>query len=109
MEILGPALLYTQPITTWRLGAYSNTTGWPTCGTYYEGRIWLGGAIPNRFDACVSNGIEGGTINFAPTDQFGAVAANNGISYTLNSDSVNPMYWLQGEEKGITIDPQAGE
>src|SRR6185436_20676852 len=26
VEILGPALLYTQPITTWRLGAYSNTT-----------------------------------------------------------------------------------
>src|SRR5262249_55082145 len=33
VEILGPALLYTTPIRTWRLGLYSNTTGWPTCGT----------------------------------------------------------------------------
>lgn len=109
VEILGPALLYVQAITTWRLGAYSNTTGWPTCGCYYEGRIWLGGAIKNRFDACVSNGIQGGTINFAPTNQFGVVAASNAIDYTLNSDSVNPMFWMQGEEKGITIGTQAGE
>jgi len=109
VEILGPALLYTQPITTWRLGAYSNTTGWPTCGTWYEGRLWLGGAIKNRFDGCVSNGIDGVSINFAPTDQYGVVAASNAIDYTLNSDSTNQMFWMQGEEKGITIGTQAGE
>lgn len=109
VEILGQPLLYTKPIITWRLGAYSDTTGWPTCGTYYEGRIWLGGAVKNRFDACVSNGIVGVSINFAPTDQYGVVAASNAISYTLNSDSVNPMFWMQGEEKGLTIGTQAGE
>src|SRR5262249_37308187 len=36
VEILGPPLLYTSTINTWRLGAYSNTTGWPTCGTYHQ-------------------------------------------------------------------------
>ncbi len=109
MEILGPALTYTTPMTTWRLGVYSNTTGFPTCGTYYEGRLWLGGAVANRFDACVSNGIVGGTVNFAPTDQNGVVAASSAISYVLNSDSANPMFWMQGEEKGITIGTQAAE
>jgi hypothetical protein len=109
VQLLGPALLYTAPITTWRLGVYSDTTGYPTCGTYYEGRIWLGGAVGNRFDACVSNGISGGTVNFAPTNQFGVVAGDNAISYTLNSDSSNKMFWMQGEEKGIVIGTQAGE
>src|SRR6185503_4741929 len=56
VEILGPALLYTTPIRTWRLGLYSDTTGWPTCGTYSDGRLWLSGAAPGRWDACVSNG-----------------------------------------------------
>jgi hypothetical protein len=106
---LGAPLLYTATIQTWRLGAYSNTTGWPTCGTYYEGRLWLAGAVANRFDACVSNGILGGTVNFAPTDQFGVVAPNNAISYTLNSDSVNPIFWMQPDLQGIIVGTQGGE
>jgi hypothetical protein len=108
-EILGPALLYSQPITTWRLGAYSDTTGWPTCGCYDGGRLVLGGAIPNRWDACVSNGISGNTINFAPTDVYGVVAASNAISYTFNSDSVNPIFWMSPELQGIVMGTQAGE
>lgn len=108
-EILGPALLYSQPITTWRLGAYSATTGYPTCGCYDGGRIFLGGAIPNRWDASVANGISGNTINFAPTDAYGTVAASNAISYTFNSDSVNPIFWMSPELQGIVMGTQAGE
>jgi hypothetical protein len=37
------------------------------------------------------------------------VAGDNAISYTLNSDSSNKMFWMQGEEKGIVIGTQAGE
>jgi hypothetical protein len=109
VEILGPALLYAQPITTWRLGVFSNTTGWPTCGTYHEGRLWLGGAVPNRFDASVSNGIQDNRINFAPTDQYGVVAASNALSYTLNSDGVNPMFWMKPDLLGVAIGTQQGE
>ncbi len=109
VEILGPALLYTNVISTWRLGVYSNTTGWPTCGIYDDGRLWLGGAVDNRFDACYANGIVGGTINFAPTDQYGQVTAANAISYTLNSDSVNPTFWMAGDLQGVLIGTQAGE
>ena len=109
VENLGAPLLYTNPIQTWRLGVYSTTTGWPTCGTYHEGRLWLGGAVPNRFDASVSNGIVGGVIDFAPTNQYGVVAASNGISYTLNSDSVNPIFWMDPDLQGIIMGTQAGE
>ena len=31
----------TTACKTWRLGLFSNTTGYPTCGTYHEGRLWL--------------------------------------------------------------------
>lgn len=109
VELLGPPLLYTTPITTWQLGAYSNTTGWPTCGCYADGRLWLGGAIPNRFDASYSNGINGGEINFAPTDQYGNVTDANGISYTLNADSVNPIQWMLPNQQGIILGTQQRE
>lgn len=109
VEILGPTMPYTNAILTWRLGAYSDTTGWPTCGCYYEGRIWLGGAIPNRFDASESNGIHGASLNFAPTDQYGVVSAANGISYELNSDSVNSIYWMQPDLQGIIMGTIGGE
>src|SRR5258706_526901 len=109
VEIPRPSLLYTVPIITWRLGAYSNTTGWPTCGTYHEGRIWLGGAIGNRFDASVSNGLVGTTLNFAPTDQNGVVGAANSIAGTVNSDGVNPIFWFTPDLQGIIMGTQAGE
>ena len=109
VEILGPALLYTTPATTWRLGVYSNTTGFPTCGCYHEGRLWLGGVVANRFDASVSDGIVGGTVNFAPTDQYGTVTAASGISEVLNSDGVNPILWMIPDQQGIIMGTLACE
>jgi hypothetical protein len=109
VEILGPPLKDTTPIVTWRLGVYSNTTGWPTCGTYHEGRLWLGGAVPNRFDASVSDGIDGHKLDFSPTNQYGVVAASNALSYTLNSDGVNPMFWMKPDLLGVVIGTQQGE
>ena len=109
VEILGPALLYTNPIVTWRLGAFSGTTGYPTCGVYDDGRIWLGGAISNRVDACYANGITGSAVNFAPTDQYGAVTSAHAISYTFNSKGVNPIFWMKPDLQGIKVGTQAGE
>lgn len=101
MELLGPPLLYTGTISTWRLGVYSVTTGFPTCGAYHEGRLWLGGAVANRFDASVSNGLSGSTINFAPTDYTGVVADSNAISEVMNSDGVNPLLWMKSDQQGV--------
>lgn len=109
VEILGPPLLYTAAIQTWRLGVYSNTTGWPTCGKYYEGRLWLGGAVKNRLDASVSNGINGGILDFAPTGPTGAVAASNAISYTLNDDSVNQIIDFRADTPGLIACTKAAE
>lgn len=109
VEILGPALLYEALITTWRIGAYGGPNGYPTCGCWAEGRLWLGGAIPNRFDASVSNGISGATVNFAPTDQFGTVADNAAVDLTLNSNSVNPIRWMKSSLEGVIIGTQNGE
>jgi hypothetical protein len=109
IEILGPPLLYSTTIYAWRLGVYSNTTGWPTCGCYHQGRLWLGGAVANRFDTSVSNGFSGNNINFAPTDQYGNVLASSGISEVFNSDGVNPIQWMIPDQQGVIMGTLAGE
>jgi hypothetical protein len=109
LQLLGPPLLYTTAIRTWRMGVYSNTTGWPTCGCHHEGRLWLSGAVANRFDGSYSNGLSGTTVNFAPTDQNGIVSAANAISYTVNADSVNPIFWMVPDEQGIIMGTLGGE
>lgn len=105
VQLIGDALLYTTAIRVWRLGLYSTTTGWPSCGTYHEGRLWLSGAVANRIDSSKSNDI----FNFAPTNPDGSVAGNNGISYTFNAPDVNPIFWMVPDHQGIVCGTQAGE
>lgn len=110
VEILGPKLLYTTPIRVWRLGLYSDTTGWPTAGVWHEGRLWLTGVIDNRIDSSKSNGIlTNGSIDFAPTNVDGSVSDNNGISYVFNAPDVNPIFWMSPDQLGIVCGTQAGE
>lgn len=105
MQIQGPDLFDTTPSLKWQLGAWSNTTGWPTCGCYFSGRFWYGGAIPNRFDSSQPNA----PFNMAPTAQDGTVADSNAISYTLNSDSQDPLLWMEPDVIGILAGTQRGE
>lgn len=96
-------LLYTNSIYTWELGVYSNSTGWPSTGCYQGGRLWLSGALPNRIDSSVSNGIRGTQINFAPTNYDNTVGDSNGVSLVLNSDTLNQVQWLKPYNGGIGV------
>ena len=111
VELLGGDLLYTNPITTWRLGLYSNTnSGWPTCGTYHEGRIFLSGSVKNRFDGAVPNqDLSLGSINFAPTEPDGTVTDSNGITYTLTGPDVNSILWMKPDLQGILMGTEKEE
>lgn len=104
VQVLGPALANTSA-ATWRLGAYSDTTGWPTCGCYHQGRLFLGGAIPNRWDASKSNDI----YNFEPTAANGTVADNNAVSYTFNATDRNSIFWMRPSQQGVICGTQGGE
>lgn len=105
MQIIGDPLLYTSPIRTWRLGLYSDTTGWPAAGTYHEGRLWLTGAVGNRIDSSEPSD----PYTMSPTEPNGTVTGNNGISYVFNSPDVNPIHWMTPDQQGIVCGTQAGE
>jgi len=107
-EFAGGNLHYTNAIKSWRLGKYSNTTGWPSAGCYHENRFWLTNAA-NQFDANVTNGDVGGTINFCPTTPDGTVADNSGISEKIKTDTVNTIFWMMPDHTGIVLGTQGGE
>lgn len=98
-------LLYTTAFTTFRLGVYSATTGYPSCGVFHEGRLWLAGAQGNRIDSSVSND----PFNMAPTAPDGTVSDSNAISYVLNAPDVSTIYWMEPDHMGIIAGTISGE
>lgn len=77
----------TAATAAWRLGLWSDTTGWPTCGTFHEERLVLAGARirPHRIDGSRSGEFE----NFTP-----GVDDADPLAYTIGSDQVNAIRWL---------------
>lgn len=77
----------------WRFGLFSDTTGWPTSGTFHEQRLVLGGSI--LFPSTVAFSITGDFENFEPSDTDGTVADDHGMTYTLDSDTINSIVWIK--------------
>lgn len=93
--------------TSWRLGAWSATTGYPGCGTFFQDRLFAAGvtSYPGRFDGSVVGDYE----NVAPSAANGTVADSNAVSYTLNSNTVNATRWMLTDEKGLAIGTAGSE
>lgn len=93
--------------STWRLGLWSDTTGYPVCGTFYDDRLFLAGAAtsPQRLDGSKT----GLYTDFTPSAADGTVAADNAVAFTLNSDDVNAIKWLAANEKGLLVGTTRGE
>lgn len=91
----------------WRMGIWSDTTGYPTCGTFFEDRLWLAGAAlyPQRLDGSRT----GLYSSFSPSSVAGVVASDNAVAFTLNADDVNAVKWLAANERGLLAGTSRGE
>ena len=91
----------------WRMGLWSDTTGYPVCGTFYDDRLFLAGAAtsPQRLDGSKT----GLYTDFTPSSTAGVVADDNAVAFTLNSDDVNAIKWLAPNEKGLLAGTTRGE
>jgi len=71
----------------WRLGLWSDTTGWPGTVTFYEQRLIFAGATdtPQRIDGSKIGDFE----TFTP-----GVEDDDPISYTLAASEVNAIRWI---------------
>jgi hypothetical protein len=81
----------TTATATWRLGAWSATTGYPVGVTFFGARLYCGGpsVSPQRLDGSKVNDLE----NFTP----GATDAD-AVSFTLAASEVNAIRWLASDQ-----------
>jgi hypothetical protein len=91
----------------WRLGLWSETTGYPSCVTFFEDRLFFAGNAlrPQRIDGSIVGDYE----NFGPTASDGLVADDNAIAVSLNANDVNVIRWMVDDEKGLLIGTVSGE
>lgn len=84
----------------WRLGAWSDTTGFPAHVVFHEQRLAFAATAtePQTFWMSVSADFE----NFTPTELDSTVLDDNAITYTLASAKANPIRWLvSGSSLGV--------
>lgn len=105
--ISGPDASATTATVNWRLGVWSDTTGYPGCVTFYEDRLCWAAAtdFPQRIDMSKTGDYE----NMAPSNAAGTVAADNAVSITLNSNDVQYIRWMTNDEKGLVVGTSSSE
>lgn len=107
--IRGEDLIDTFPKRTYRMGLYSDTTGWPNAGAFHDGRFWLSGVMPNRIDASQPAIDNTTTISFSPTNVYGQVADDNGIAAVLMATDVAGIQWFMPSDRGLIVGTRGGE
>lgn len=102
--VRGNNLTSASATTQWRLGLYSNTTGWPRHGVIHEGRLWIVGAS-GRIDGSVTFDF----YNFEPTSDDGTVADDNAVSGIFAGTGRQTPRWLRSIDVGLLMGTDGGE
>lgn len=99
--LLGEPFPTLNSIKEWRLGAWSDTTGYPNEVLLYQDRLWFFGsdADPDFFASSNTGSYE----NMAPTTPSGEVLDTNGISGRLNSRRQSRVKWAAGLKDGLAV------
>ena len=77
---------YTPGTWRWRLGAFSDTTGWPSHGRIWNERLWL------LHDDWLFGSVAGDLLNFDRLNEFGEVSNDQAIAIRL--DEPHRGRWL---------------
>lgn len=76
----------------WRLGAWSDTTGYPRTVTYHQQRRFYAGT-PTQPDTIWGSAIDDFT-NFTP-----GIEDSDAVEYIIASNKVNAIYWLASSSR----------
>ncbi len=101
------SFISTDAKTSWRLGAWSDTTGWPRTGAFHEDRLWAGGtdSFPQRVDGSKT----GLYTNFEPSGVDGTVADDNAVALSLVADDLHEIRWMGTTNRGLAVGTTRGE
>lgn len=101
VKLEGEPLPNTKAITEWRLGYWSDTTGWPSCGDFFEDRLWLMSSA--EAPDLVTGSRVGEYEDFAQTDPTGEVLDDSAIVVRLNSRKLSRVRWVSSDSRGLLL------
>lgn len=101
------AFAATTADTRWRLGAWSNYTGFPIVATFFEQRLYAANTTkqPQTFWASRSDDFE----VQKPDNDADVVEADDAFDRTLSADTVDAIYWISAGEDRVVIGTSGGE
>lgn len=89
----------------WRMGVYSETTGYPSFITFIQDRVAVNGSTydPDFYALSKTSGYSPSTISFQPTNSTGTVADDNSVTGRIPSGQINSIRWMASDAKGLII------
>lgn len=97
----------TSATADWRLGAWSDTTGWPRAVEFHQERLWFGGTRTQP--QTLWGSVVGDFTNFQPSAADSTVSDDDGVTFTLSDDRVNNIRWIVSALKGLIVGTSDGE
>lgn len=91
----------------WRLGEWSDTTGYPSLVFMFEDR--LGWAASPVAPTTINMSKTGDYENMAPTGTDAIVGADSALQIRINAKEQDPIRWIVDDEKGLLIGTKGGE
>ena len=105
--------LSTNADTRWRLGSWSETTGYPAVGAFYEQRLTAANTTnqPQTFWMSNTGDFENHSPDSANTsgNWDGTVQDDDSIDFEISADNVNAIRWLSAGEDTLSIGTSGGE
>lgn len=99
--------------TRWRLGAWSATTGYPSCAAFFEQRLFAANTTdqPQTLWASQTGDFENMSPDSANASGKwdGTVQDDDALDYTISADDVQAIRWLSPGEDTMAIGTASGE
>lgn len=105
--LISEPFLDTAPVLEWQLGYWSDTTGWPSCGTFFEDRMFVGGT--GDAPDLVSGSRTGAYEDFLQRTADNEVLDDSAIVIRMNSRRLSGIRWLATDERGLLLGTGSNE
>ncbi len=110
-----------SPSDVWRLGAWSNSTGYPSVVSVYQDRMFFGNVardptnsyptfpLPDRYDFSESSGFSFDNLYMAPTNEGGVQLPTSAGYGELPGAAENAIQWFSPTLRGMLVGTSRSE
>lgn len=107
VQPVGQPLYGTRPVTRWRMGAFSTSTGFPTMASWGYDRLWMSGVRDFPTELYGSQPTNYDQMN--PSDETGAVLDGSGFTLRPKTRNAAPAGFMAFTGRGMAVGYGSGE